>query len=139
MVARPDFCARRQDCASLVTTGLAPPLGWHRRKRERLYNWALTPLWRLEIGAGERRYGHYLLLRRSLDEKREHACYVVYASGSKVTRQTLVNVAGRRWEIEMGFDAVKGECDLDQYEFVAGRAGTVTSRWPCWRTRCLLP
>jgi SRSO17 transposase len=32
VVARPDFCARRQDCTGLVTPGLAPPLGWYRRK-----------------------------------------------------------------------------------------------------------
>ncbi|WP_372450186.1 transposase [Paraburkholderia aspalathi] len=45
------------------------------------------------------------------------ACvFVVYAPRSKATRQTLVNVAGRRWEIETGFEATKGECGLDQYE-----------------------
>jgi SRSO17 transposase len=57
------------------------------------------------------------------DEKREHAYYVVYAPRSKATRQTLVNVAGRRWEIEVGFEAAKGECGLDQYE---------VRRWQGW-------
>lgn len=28
-------------------------------KGERLYDWALTPLWRLQITAEERRFGHY--------------------------------------------------------------------------------
>ncbi|WP_278501940.1 transposase, partial [Paraburkholderia fungorum] len=86
-----------------------PARAWRRlsagagAKGERLYDWALTPLWRLQITTEERRFGHYLLVRRSLDEQREHAYYVVYAPRSKATRQTLVNVAGRRWEIETGF------------------------------------
>jgi SRSO17 transposase len=77
----------------------------------------------LQITTEERRFGHYLLVRRSLDEKREHAYYVVHAQRSKATRQTLVNVAGRRWEIETGFEATKGECGLDQYE---------VRRWQGW-------
>ncbi|WP_157646791.1 transposase, partial [Burkholderia ubonensis] len=83
----------------------------------------LTPLWRLQVTAEERRFGHYLLVRRSLDEKREHAYCVVYAPRSKATRQTLANVAGRRWEIETGFEATKGERGLDQYE---------VRRWHGW-------
>jgi len=99
-----------------------PARAWRRlsagtgAKGERLYDWALTELWRLQISPEERRFGHYLLVRRSLDEKQEHAYYIVYAPRSKVTKQTLVNVAGRRWEIEIGFEAAKGECGLDQYE-----------------------
>ncbi len=49
--------------------------------------------------------------------------YVVYAPYTKATRETLVNVAGRRWEIEGGFEAAKGECGLDQYE---------VRRWQGW-------
>jgi SRSO17 transposase len=106
-----------------------PARAWRRlsagagAKGERLYDWALTPLWRLEITTEERRFGHYLLAQRSLDEQREHAYYVVYAPRSKAKRQTLVNVAGRRWEIETGFEATKGECGLDQYE---------VRRWQGW-------
>nr|WP_256253678.1 transposase [Burkholderia ubonensis] len=104
-----------------------PARAWRRlsagAKGERLYDWALTPLWRLQITAEERRFGHYLLIPRSLDEKREHAYYVVYAPRRKASRQTLVNVAGRRWEIEIGFEAAKGECGLDQYE---------VRRWQGW-------
>jgi SRSO17 transposase len=92
-------------------------------KGERMYDWAMTPLWRLQITAEERSLGHYLLVRRSLDEKREHAYYVVYAPRSKASLQILVNVAGRRWEIETGFEATKGECGLDQYE---------VRRWRGW-------
>lgn len=72
-----------------------PAKAWRRRlsagagaKGERLYDWALTPLWRLQITEEERRFGHYLLVRRSLDEEREHAYYVAYAPRSKATRQT---------------------------------------------------
>ncbi|KVZ10406.1 IS701 family transposase [Burkholderia ubonensis] len=106
-----------------------PARAWRRlsagagAKGERLYDWALTPLWRLQITAEQRRFGHYLLIRRSLDEKREHAYYVVYAPRTKASRQTLVNVAGRRWEIEIGFETAKGECGLDQYE---------VRRWQGW-------
>jgi SRSO17 transposase len=92
-------------------------------KGERLYDWALTPLWRLQIISEERRFGRYLLVRRSLDEQREHAYYVLYAPRSKATRQTLVNVAGRMWEIETGFEVTKGERGLDQYE---------VRRWQGW-------
>ena len=99
-----------------------PSTAWERlsagagAKGERLYDWAMTPLWRLQITAEERSFVHYLLVRRGLDEKREHAYDVVYAPRSKASLQMLVNVAGRRWEIETGFEATKGECGLDQYE-----------------------
>ncbi|MDR6504250.1 SRSO17 transposase [Burkholderia ambifaria] len=119
----PDYVRADQIAESL------PARAWRRlsagagAKGERRYDWALTPLWRLQITAEERRFGHYLLVRRRLDEKREHAYYVVYAPRSKATRQTLANVAGRRWEIETGFEATKGECGLDQYE---------VRRWHGW-------
>ena len=92
-------------------------------KGERLYDWALVPLWRLQPSAQERRWGHYLLVRRSLGETPEYAYYVVYAPRRKATRPTLVRVAGRRWDIEMGFEAAKGECGLDHYE---------VRRWQGW-------
>lgn len=92
-------------------------------KGERLYTWALVPLWRLQLSAQERRWGHYLLVRRSLDERPEYAYYVVYAPRRKATRPSLVRVAGRRWEIEIGFEATKGECGLDHYE---------VRRWQGW-------
>ncbi|QPQ89116.1 IS701 family transposase (plasmid) [Burkholderia gladioli] len=119
----PDYVRAEQIAKSL------PARAWRRlssgagAKGERLYDWALTPLWRLQITAEARRFGHYLLVRRSLDEKREHAYYVVFAPRSKASRQTLVNVAGRRWEIETGFEATKGECGLDHYE---------VRRWHGW-------
>ncbi|KAG0163042.1 hypothetical protein DFQ30_000820 [Apophysomyces sp. BC1015] len=106
-----------------------PARAWRRlsasagAKGERRYDWALTELWRLQLSPEDRRFGHYLLVRRSLDEKQEHAYYIVYAPRSKVSKQVLVHVAGRRWEIETGFEAAKGECGLDQYE---------VRRWQSW-------
>lgn len=92
-------------------------------KGERLYDWALVPLWRLQLDEQERRWGHYLLVRRSLCEKSEHAYYVVYAPREKASCAKVVEVAGRRWEIEVGFEATKGECGLDHYE---------VRRWQGW-------
>nr|WP_241538157.1 IS701 family transposase [Xenorhabdus sp. KK7.4] len=85
-------------------------------KGARWYDWAQIPLWRLQISKEERRYGHYLLVRRSRDDKQEHAYYVVYAHKEEADLKTLVQVAGHRWEIESGFDETKGECGLDHDE-----------------------
>jgi SRSO17 transposase len=92
-------------------------------KGQRLYDWACTPLWRLQLTREERRWGHYLLARRSLDEKQELAYYVVFAPKAQAQLPSLVRVAGRRWEIEVGFEAAKGECGLDHYE---------VRRWQGW-------
>jgi SRSO17 transposase len=97
-----------------------PAQAWQRlsagtgTKGERLYDWALTPLYRLQDP--ESPFGHYLLVRRSLHDKSEHAYYVVYAPKHQATLSRLVGVAGRRWEIEIGFEVAKGECGLDHYE-----------------------
>lgn len=64
-------------------------------KGERLYDWALVPLWRLQLTQQERRFGHYLLVRRSLDEHQELACYVVHARRSQAQLKRLVQIAGR--------------------------------------------
>ncbi|WP_143706625.1 transposase, partial [Xenorhabdus innexi] len=85
-------------------------------KGERQYDWGLVPLWRLQLSEQERAYGHYLLVRRSRDEKQERAYYVVYAPREQADLKTLAQVAGRRWEIECGFEETKGECGLDHYE-----------------------
>ncbi len=116
--------AKAQDIAQAL-----PARAWKKlsagagAKGPRLYDWALTPLWRLQLTAQEQRWGHYLLVRRSLDAKREMAYYVVYAPRARAGLKQLVEVAGRRWEIEVGFEATKGECGLDQYE---------VRRWQGW-------
>lgn len=105
------------------------PQSWKRlsagpgAKGERLYDWALAPLWRLQLTPEEQRRGHYLLVRRSLDAKRELSYYVVYASRAQARLKRLAQVAGRRWEIEVGFEATRGECGLEQYE---------VRRWQGW-------
>nr|WP_255430715.1 transposase [Xenorhabdus sp. TS4] len=85
-------------------------------KGERWYDWARIPLWRLQMSEEERCYGHYLLIRRSRDDKQERAYYVVYAHKDQADLNTLVQVAGHRWEIESGFEETKGEWGLDHYE-----------------------
>ncbi|MDC9598585.1 IS701 family transposase, partial [Xenorhabdus anantnagensis] len=85
-------------------------------KGERWYDWVRVPLWRLQLSEEERDYGHYLLVRRSRDEKQERAYYIVYARREQADLKTLIQVAGHRWEIESGFEETKGECGLDHYE-----------------------
>lgn len=92
-------------------------------KGERLYDWALLPVWRLQVTPQEQRWGHYLLVRRSLTDLKELAYYVVFAPKERADLPGLVQVAARRWEIEVGFEAAKGECGLDQYE---------VRRWHSW-------
>lgn len=57
-----------------------------------------------------------LLVRRSIEEKPEYAYYLCYAPTGKDTLETLVRVAGQRWQIEQCFETAKGECGLDHYE-----------------------
>ena len=54
--------------------------------------------------------------RRSIEDEPEHAYYWFYAPTCKATLETLVRVAGQRWQIEQVFQAAKGECGLDHYE-----------------------
>ena len=54
--------------------------------------------------------------RRSIEEQREFAYYLTYAPRPRARLETLSQVAGRRWEIEIAFEAAKGECGLDHYE-----------------------
>lgn len=85
-------------------------------KGERWYDWALVPLMRLQLSEEARRWGHYLLVRRSLTQPEELAYYVVYSPRDRVSLETVVRVAGQRWKIEQGFQTAKGECGLDEYE-----------------------
>jgi SRSO17 transposase len=78
-------------------------------KGPRTYDWALVPLAR--IGAD----GHHALLVRRHLVSGERAYYVVFTP-RRVTRDTLVHVAGRRWAIEQGFETSKQDVGLDEYE-----------------------
>jgi SRSO17 transposase len=85
-------------------------------KGPRVYEWALADLWRLQMTPDEQAWGHYLLIRRSLEDPSEVAYYVVFARRAAIHLAQLVRVAGLRWHIESCFESAKGECGLDEYE-----------------------
>jgi SRSO17 transposase len=91
-------------------------------KGPRLYDWARVPLARLQLTVEERRFAHWLLVRRSLRDSEELAYYVVFAP-TGTSLQALVEVAGQRWRIEQSIELAKGEVGLDQYE---------VRRWDGW-------
>lgn len=79
----------------------------------RLYDWA----W-LEVDAEPeaRRSGRsWILIRRSLSDPSKRAYYRVWGP-PQITLAELVQVAGRRWTIEVGLEEAKGEVGLDHYE-----------------------
>jgi SRSO17 transposase len=87
-------------------------------KGERLYEWAEVMLWRWQTPEGI----HRLLVRRSLEDPEDRAYYIVFAPQG-ATLEELVRVAGRRWTIEIAFEAAKQEVGLDQYE---------VRKWDAW-------
>jgi SRSO17 transposase len=91
-------------------------------KGPRLYDWARVRLARLQLSAEERRWEHWLLVRRSRSDPTDLAYYVVFAPAG-TTLRTLVRVAGQRWRIEQSFQLAKGEVGLDHYE---------VRRWDGW-------
>lgn len=103
-------------------------------KGERLYDWAwlslkelstshpaLAPL--IELG-----YDRRFLARRSLDDPTDIAYYIIFAPEDTVLTE-VVRTAGMRWAIETGFEAVKGEAGLDEYE---------TRSWNGWHRHITL-
>lgn len=98
-------------------------------KGPRLYDWALADLWRLQLTSEEQAWGHYLLVRRSIDNPADLAYYVVFARREGVTLERLARVAGMRWPIESCFEEAKGECGLDEYE---------VRRWDAWHRHITL-
>ncbi|MDP9381305.1 MAG: IS701 family transposase [Chloroflexota bacterium] len=98
-------------------------------KGPRWYDWAWQPLWRLQLTPEERAQGHWLLVRRSLDDPTDLAYYVVFAPRATTILETVVRVAGMRWQIEVGFEAAKGECGLDEYE---------VRKWDAWHRHITL-
>ena len=85
-------------------------------KGEQLYDWALVPLWRLQMTAEERAWSHAVLIRRSRENPNEETYYVVFASREEASLDSVVPVAGMRWRIEEGFKQAKDVCGLDEYE-----------------------
>src|SRR5918996_2121206 len=74
-------------------------------KGPRVYEWALAGLWRLQMTPEEQAWGHYLLVRRSLEDPSEVAYYVVFARRAEIHLEQLVRVAGMRWHIESCFES----------------------------------
>ena len=100
-----------------------PPAAWKRisagagAKGDRLYDWAFLPAQQHET-----RQVRGLLVRRSLEDAEDRAYYAVFAPQG-ATLEELVRVAGRRWAIEIAFEATKQEVGLDQYE---------VRKWEAW-------
>lgn len=125
----PQYLEAREIAAQL------PDEAWHQisagagAKGPRWYDWAWQPLWRLQLTTEERAQGHWLLIRRSLDDPTEVAYYVVFAPRATTTLQRVIQVAGTRWQIEVGFETAKGECGLDEYE---------VRKWDAWHRHITL-
>lgn len=91
-------------------------------KGDRLYDWALVELYRLQLTGWEefrsyqqRSWGRWLLVKRSIDDPQELSYYVVFAPREGTTLEELVRVVGARWQIECCFKEAKG-LGLDEYE-----------------------
>jgi SRSO17 transposase len=104
------------------------PQDWHRlssgqgAKGERLYDWAWQRLGRLQVTPEDHQWGHWLLVRRSIESPQQLDYYVVFGP-AQTTLAEVVGVAGARWNIETCFKTLKGQFGLDQYE---------VRRWDAW-------
>ena len=123
-----------QVAANRLAEALAPE-EWTRlsagdgSKGPRLYDWALVPLFRLQLSEEEKYWGHWLLIRRSPEDPEELAYYVVFAPKATTTLLEVVRVAGTRWRIESCFESAKGEFGLDEYE---------VRKWEAWHRHITL-
>lgn len=91
-------------------------------KGERIFEWAWLRLSELSKSAGAKsksakpkKFDKWILARRSVQDPKDIAYYIVFAP-STTTLQQVIQVAGTRWVIETGFEAVKNEAGLDEYE-----------------------
>lgn len=98
-------------------------------KGPRIHEWALLPLFRLQLTEEERHWGHWLLVRRNPLDPEDLAYYVVFAPRETATLEELVRVAGTRWRIEECFESAKGEFGLDEYE---------VRKWDAWHRHVTL-
>jgi SRSO17 transposase len=94
-----------------------PSDAWHRlscgagAKGQREYDWAYINWPHHE----QRTHTRGLLVRRSLDESKEHAFFFTFTPrGASLIK--IVQVAGSRWAIEECFEQAKQETGLDEYE-----------------------
>jgi SRSO17 transposase len=92
-------------------------------KGERLFEWAWISTSQLMTGGSavglgpviEEGFERWVLARRSLDDPTDPAYFTVFAP-QNTPLESVVQVAGARWAIEVGFKTAKGEVGLDQYE-----------------------
>lgn len=92
-------------------------------KGERLFEWAWISTSQLmkggsAVGLGpviEEGFERWVLARRSLDDPTDIAYFTVFAPHT-TSLESVVQVAGSRWTIEVGFKTAKGEVGLDHYE-----------------------
>lgn len=98
-------------------------------KGPRVHDWALFPLFRLQLNEEERAWGHGLLVRRGIEDPEDLAYYVVFAPRETATLEELVRVAGTRWRIEECFEQAKGQFGLDEYE---------VRKWDAWHRHVTL-
>jgi SRSO17 transposase len=112
----------RQRQAQTVA-GALPEEAWIRAsagagsKGDRLYDWACLALSDEEPVSerGPVGTGRWLLMRRGIEDATEYAYYLAYGP-AETSLEELVRIAGRRWAVEDGFEAAKGEVGLDEYE-----------------------
>ncbi len=91
-------------------------------KGERIFEWAWLRLSELSKPTksvskplSKSKFDKWILARRSVLDPADLAYYIVFAPAS-TTLQQIIQVAGTRWVIETGFEAVKNEAGLDEYE-----------------------
>jgi len=92
-------------------------------KGERIFDWAWLRLSELSQTSRStskptkptKKFDKWVLARRSVQDPEDCAYYIVFAAKA-TTLQEVIKVAGTRWVIETGFEAVKNEAGLDEYE-----------------------
>jgi SRSO17 transposase len=92
-------------------------------KGERLFEWAWISTSQLMTGGSavglgpviEEGFERWVLARRSLDDPTDLAYFTVLAPHT-TPLENVVQVAGSRWAIEVGFKTAKGEVGFDHYE-----------------------
>jgi SRSO17 transposase len=91
-------------------------------KGERFFEWAWLRLGELSKNARStpksaktKKFDKWLLARRSVQDPKDIAYYIVFAPKT-TTLQEVIQIAGTRWVIETGFEAIKNEAGLDEYE-----------------------
>ncbi|WP_143543355.1 IS701 family transposase, partial [Salinicola salarius] len=101
----------------VLLEALPGDVGWTRlsagagSQGPREYDWAYLP-----VNPGPfQGWQHGVLVRRSLDDKREMTAYLTFAPEG-TSLEDLVLAAGARWNIERCFQESKSQLGLDQYE-----------------------